>query len=82
MGWANCGLDSVGREIGYAIGAVCDEPGCSAKIDRGLAYACGGVHGKGGIRGDIGCEGYFCPEHLVIYERTWDAVCPSCTQEG
>lgn len=72
MGWANCGSDSKGRPIGYAHSARCDHPGCDAKIDRGLAYACGGMHGRGTLGGDeavdwdawsIACEGYFCEAH-------------------
>lgn len=59
MGWANSGTDSTGRPIGYAHEATCDEPGCDAKIDRGLSYACGGMHGE-----DPGCEKYFCEKHL------------------
>lgn len=62
MGWAHCGTDSKGREIGYGIPATCDHEGCDAKIDRGLAYACGGMHGSDGGS----CEGYFCSDH-----RTW-----------
>jgi hypothetical protein len=59
MGWANCGQDSRGRQIGYAHEATCDEPGCTEEIDRGLAYACGGMHGD-----DVHyCEGYFCGAH-------------------
>lgn len=64
MGWANCGSDSKGRPIGYAHEATCDFPGCNNKIDRGLAYACGGMHGNS----DGSCENYFCPEHLEIVE--------------
>jgi hypothetical protein len=52
MGWANCGEDSRGRPIGYAWEATCDRPGCNAKIDRGLAYACGGMHGNEALGGD------------------------------
>lgn len=59
MGWANCGEDSRGRPIGYAHPATCDHPGCGAKIDRGLSYACGGMHGDD----EISCERYFCEEH-------------------
>jgi hypothetical protein len=62
MSWARCGTDSRGRRIGYAYAARCDEPGCRARIDRGLAYACGGTHGAGA---DF-CEGYFCEKHLVF----------------
>lgn len=73
MGWANCGEDSRGRPIGYAHAAKCDHDGCAAEIDRGLSYACGGMHGAGSLGGDrdfdwdsfeISCEGYFCPAHL------------------
>lgn len=61
MGWANCGQDSKGRNIGYAHSATCDHPGCKKRIDRGLSYACGGMHGTGeGFQ----CEGYFCGAHL------------------
>lgn len=81
MGWAHCGLDSKSREIGYAIAATCDEPECAAEIDRGLAYACGGMHGQGGIRGDVGCEDYFCPHHLIFCEQTEDLICSACLRE-
>jgi hypothetical protein len=71
MGWGNCGTDSKGRNIGYCHAARCDHPGCRAKIDRGLAYSCGGMHGTTHLGGDdaldgfdLCCEGYFCPEHL------------------
>ena len=91
MGWAYCGTDSRGRDIGYGIRATCDHPGCSAEIDRGLGYACGGMHGDSG-----GCEKYFCPEHLYflpledeeyeLFDRLWGAdcngiVCATCCEE-
>lgn len=79
MGWANCGTDSKGRPIGYGFVAYCDHPGCGAKIDRGLAYACGGMHGDGGNNGDFGCEGYFCTKHLVFGRK--DQLCHSCATE-
>jgi len=79
MGWAHCGTDSQGRQIGYAIEAECDESGCHQKIDRGLSYSCGGMHGDGGLRGDWGCEGYFCPEHLFFGEQ--DSLCQQCLKE-
>lgn len=82
MGWANCGEDSKGRPIGYAHDATCDFPGCNAEIHRGLAYACGGMHGEScGFE----CEGYFCTEHLSGWAPDADgefhAVCPSCHAE-
>lgn len=60
MGWAYCGLDAYGREIGYGIGATCDRRGCDAEIDRGLGYCCGPMHGGG----EGGCGRYYCGEHL------------------
>jgi hypothetical protein len=73
MGWGNCGTDSRGRGIGYCHAATCDHPGCEAKIDRGLAYACGGMHGNECLGGDAKidwsadvpvCDRYFCEAHL------------------
>ena len=73
MGWANCGTDRRGRPIGYLWPATCDHPGCEAKIDRGLAYACGGMHGDNDTfpttENGICCEGYFCEKHRTV-------VCP------
>lgn len=79
MGWADCGKDSEGRPIGYAYGAVCDYSGCNAKIDRGLAYACGGMHGVGEC--DYDCEGYFCPKHLTLAEGCKHFICLNCAKE-
>lgn len=78
MGWANCGEDSKGRPIGYAHKAECDFSGCNGKIDRGLDYACGGMHGED----EISCENYFCHEHLY-YEKIKDEkrcihICLEC----
>ena len=64
MGWADCGTDARGRRMGYAWPARCDqrEPKrCHVRIDRGLAYVCGGMH-EGG---EHGCGDYFCPRHLT-----------------
>lgn len=75
MGWADCGKDSKGRSIGYAFIAKCDQPGCKRKIDRGLSYACGGMHGGG-----VGCKGYFCSKHLrcVLVEEDNPMMCDAC----
>ncbi len=62
MGWMHCGEDSKGRPIGYGEPATCDHPGCDSEIHRGLAYACGGMHGN-----NEGCEGYFCEKHKSHY---------------
>jgi hypothetical protein len=79
MGWANCGYDSKGRSIGYIFEAICDYPECNEKIDRGLAYACGGMHGEH----DYYCEKYFCSEHLRYGELPNDEcteypICEEC----
>lgn len=77
MGWADCGNDSKGRPIGYAFEATCDHPECNAKIDRGLAFACGGMHGE---NDGFDCEGYFCEMHRTIAklppgeECTWSGI--------
>lgn len=66
MGWADCGTDSEGRQIGYMWPATCDQPGCDVKIDRGLAYVCGGMHGHDDPPGS--CEKYYCSEHQHTHE--------------
>jgi hypothetical protein len=61
MSWA-VGFDSYwGRDIGYGVPALCDYPGCGAKIDRGLGYVCGGQP----YGGEHGCGLYFCGQHLA-----------------
>lgn len=80
MGWAHCGDDSKGRPIGYAVAAICDHPGCDCQIDRGLSYACAGMHGQQ----EVGCEGYFCSEHLsnlVVEREGYVRVCDQCIAE-
>jgi hypothetical protein len=77
MSWSDCGKDSQGRPIGYAHAATCDHPGCNKEIDRGLSYACGGMHGNT----EIGCEKYFCEDHLeftVEHDGSFDRVCQGC----
>jgi hypothetical protein len=77
MGWANCGTDSKGRPIGYAHGATCDHPECSTPIDRGLAFACGGMHGDN----EYSCENYFCSEHLtgfIVAHGLTVSICAAC----
>ena len=77
MGWADCGTDRSGRPIGYAFDAVCDHPGCTKEIDRGISYACGGMHGED----EYSCEGYFCESHRdIIYtpQEHWVQVCLEC----
>lgn len=44
---------------GYGVPAICEQPGCNEKIDRGMAYACGGEPFS-----ELGCDRYFCGKHL------------------
>lgn len=71
MGW-EVGVNAEGREIGYAVGALCDLPECEKRIDRGLAFVCGGEHDGG----EHGCGGYFCYEHL--YMTKYGQLCKNC----
>lgn len=61
MSWS-IGFDSNWqRDIGYGVPAYCDHPRCTAEIDRGLSYVCGGE----AYGGDKGCGLYFCEAHLA-----------------
>lgn len=65
MGWSIGYDDNWNRWIGYGVPAWCDHPDCIKKIDRGLAYVCGGdPHG-----GEYGCGLYFCSKHLAYGTR-------------
>jgi len=59
MGWGTC-VNAGGRACGYMIEAKCDDPDCTAIINRGLAYVCGDMHDGG----EKGCGKYFCYNHL------------------
>lgn len=75
MSWAY-GIAADGREIGYSVKDICNEPGCSAEIDRGLSFVCGGMH-EGG---DHGCGSYFCTAHMdvVEHEGKYFQLCSKC----
>jgi len=81
MGWGYCGKDSKGRDIGYTIPATCDHPGCNEKIDRGLSYVCGRMHGDD----EYSCEKYFCEKHrsnyLITDQDEIYQVCSTCRDE-
>lgn len=64
MGWAFCGANRHGQEIGYGVEATCDEPGCDAAIDRGLGYLCGSMHDDSET-----CARYYCAAHQVCVQR-------------
>lgn len=79
-----------GKEAGYGVSATCEHPGCSAEIDRGMSYACGG---EAGDQGGCSCEGYFCTKHLHAvtpisgtHARTelgsWPDLCPQCVSRA
>lgn len=80
MGWAHCGEDAYGREMGYSVVAKCDQKGCRRRIDRGLAYVCGGMH-KGG---EYGCGGYFCEKHRFAPDRrkVYGGLCKRCLRRS
>lgn len=81
MGWS-IGYDTNwNRDIGYGVPAVCDHPKCNEKIDRGLAYVCGGgPYGESNVEyGPDGCGLFFCYKHLA-FGRSEHApqMCPRC----
>jgi len=79
MGWAH-GIDHLGRDVGYAVKATCDQDGCDEQIDRGLSYVCGGAPDGG----EHGCGLHFCGQHLSYAWRGEDEdemsppLCASC----
>ncbi|SDQ43502.1 hypothetical protein SAMN05216569_1112 [Pseudoxanthomonas sp. CF125] len=76
MGWS-VGYDSNWkRDIGYGVPAYCDHPGCTAEIDRGLGYVCGGEP----YGGEHGCGLYVCTEHSEYAGDKRDNVrlCKAC----
>lgn len=62
MGWSIGYDENWDRDIGYGVPCLCDHPGCSEEIDRGLSYVCGGEP-YGGVSG---CGLFFCGEHLWV----------------
>lgn len=77
MGWS-IGYDTRWqRDIGYGVPALCDEPDCTKRIDRGLAYVCGGRP----YGGERGCGLYFCEAHLY-YDAGDGPLCDRCQDEA
>lgn len=76
MGWSIGYDDNWNRDIGYGVPSVCDHPGCTAQIDRGLAYVCGSEP----YGGTFGCGLFFCEEHRQPSRarRSGAMVCQSC----
>ena len=72
MGWS-IGFDSNWRrDVGYGVPAHCDHPDCAKKIDRGIAYTCGGEP-EGG---EHGCGLHFCEAHL----SGMNCLCARCAK--
>ena len=78
MGWGNCGVDDLGRPIGYAHDGICDHPDCDKEVSRGLVNVCGGMHGGG----ESGCGRYFCEEHLLYTGGCHFPICEFCESGG
>ncbi len=64
------------RDLGYGVPAYCDHPGCNKKIDRGLAYVCGGAP----YSNEHGCALYFCYEHLFHAQEDGVQRCERCSE--
>ena len=77
MGWARCGVNDHGQEMGYAVEAVCDEPGCLETIDRSLAHVCGRMH-----EDEDTCHKYYCGTHLFAASvGAGGGLCERCLKE-
>lgn len=70
MSWSIGFDEKWNRDVGYGVPSVCDHPSCSAEIDRGLGYICGGDIGGG----ENGCGLFFCGKHL------YPVLCNRCHQ--
>lgn len=58
-------------EAGYGVPTVCEQDGCTERIDRGLAHLCGKTPGGD----EHGCGGYFCEDDLNC-----DNQCKPCAE--
>lgn len=61
MGWSLGFDERWKRDVGYAVPAICDQPGCGEVIDRGLSSVCGSEP----FGGEHGCGLFFCAEHIA-----------------
>ncbi len=62
-----------GREAGYLVAALCDQPGCDAQIDRGLDYLCGDWPDPDD---ENGCGNYYCEAHTFTHDCAADSEAP------
>lgn len=77
MGWSIGYDETWERDIGYGVPAVCDHPGCTEAINRGLGYVCGGEP----YGGDHGCGLFFCEKHRQYHDfrdGCSQSVCSRC----
>lgn len=76
MGWSIGFDERWQRDIGYGVPSICDHPECKVKIDRGLAYVCGGDP----YGGEHGCGLFFCASHLFFAgdKRQNVQICSRC----
>lgn len=77
MSWAVGYDERWQRWIGYGVPAYCDQPGCGAEIDRGLAYVCG----NDPYGGEQGCGLFFCGKHLWC-KIDRPHLCERCMEGG
>lgn len=73
MGWS-IGTGKDGRDIGYGVPALCDQPDCNEEIDRGLSHVCGMINTDGE---DRGCGLHFCTDHL-LHSAKYGQLCGRC----
>ena len=86
MGWGGPMPNLEGRLVGYNVRAVCDHIGCITRIDRGIAYVCGGMHDGG----EHGCGKYVCGQHLYFAPiqlckecaDNYQLICRICGEDG
>lgn len=79
MGNARYEIYRNGKKIqaGYDVATVCEEDGCTEKIDRGLAYLCGETPGGD----EHGCGGYYCGSHLYMtLAEGFGDLCKRCKE--
>lgn len=58
------------RWAGYMVPGICDLPGCSTEIDRGMGYRCSEQQ----LEGKKSCELHFCTKHLYDHKAHKDSV--------
>lgn len=72
MGWQIGYDENWQRDIGYGVPAICDHPGCTNEINRGLGFVCANQTPHGG---EFGCGLFFCSDH-----HNFDGQCERCVK--